>query len=360
MCVTPIILKNGNSIWCRKCWQCKATYVSDWVGRCIAESKTAVSANFITLTYGPDDEGEKIHPRAEALFYRDIQLYLKKLRKGRYPVRFFVAGEYGTTKGRSHWHMLAFWQSSRVPPHELDKRFNEKHWEHGFSQWEKLVPATVAYAMKYIQKSEMDHASQAMFKFSRAPELGAVYFRQLADRHVEDQLPLRDGLYSFPDVLNAKTGKPKSFMMRGKSLDNFIEYYEAAWRYRWGDRPRPYSELIDDMHDKQKPFVSELFKPAPERDDLPSFLPASFPPLEWDKSNPKSILKHLVFSERVNAWCYDYVSDHETGEISRLYWSFDSEGNRAWQSVINERPKAQGPRDQWSQSYEEFKARFGG
>ena len=84
----------------------------DWQGRCIAEAATAKAAFAVTLTYGRDAMGEKLHERAVVMTYSDVQRYLKLLRRHRYTVRYFCAGEFGSEKGRVHWHIiLFFWRA---------------------------------------------------------------------------------------------------------------------------------------------------------------------------------------------------------------------------------------------------------
>lgn len=53
------------------------------------------------------------------LYYRDIQLFLKRIRKyiNKYyneKIRFYVIGEYGTKSLRPHWHCLLFFNSSEL------------------------------------------------------------------------------------------------------------------------------------------------------------------------------------------------------------------------------------------------------
>ena len=128
MCISPNTLSDGTQVACRNCWQCRADRINDWVGRCIAESKTAVASHAITLTYGRvhlstenDAYGDAEHPRAAVLTYSDVQKYFKLLRRHGYPLRYFAVGEYGSLKGRAHWHIIAFWQD-KAPPHELNTR----------------------------------------------------------------------------------------------------------------------------------------------------------------------------------------------------------------------------------------------
>lgn len=53
------------------------------------------------------------------LYYRDIQLFLKRIRKyiNKYygeKIRFYIIGEYGTKSLRPHWHCLFFFNSSKL------------------------------------------------------------------------------------------------------------------------------------------------------------------------------------------------------------------------------------------------------
>jgi len=98
---------------CGRCIGCKLSRARMWAIR-IKHEASMFSANwFLTLTY--DDEHL---PKSLSLEYKDIQLFLKRLRlkykgyepgpSGTAPVRFFVAGEYGEQYQRPHWHMMLF------------------------------------------------------------------------------------------------------------------------------------------------------------------------------------------------------------------------------------------------------------
>lgn len=177
MCVSPGILPNGQLIGCRKCWQCKERRIDDWVGRCIAESKTAKACHFVTLTYGEatedgKDEGTRVgakdHERTAVLTYSDVQKFMKKVRFDGFKVKYFAVGEYGSLKGRAHWHLLMFWQE-RVPSLPLMRRIHSKWWADedgkplGFVRWEKLTNKSVRYAMKYLTKDMEETARQGYF-----------------------------------------------------------------------------------------------------------------------------------------------------------------------------------------------------
>lgn len=227
MCVRPIVLLTGQEVACHKCWQCVENRVNDWVGRCIAEKVTSAAAHSITLTYGRDGDGCSDHLRAAVLTYSDVQKYIKLLRKHGYPCRYFAVGEYGTTKGRSHWHLVLFW-SDAVPEHCLRERFDERHWPHGVSFWDAVDGPSIRYVCKYIQKDVGGPEVQGHLAMSKKPPLGAAYFAERAAMFVDQGLSPQDGFYSFPEVDKLRDGRPVRYMLRGVSLDLFCQAFIDA------------------------------------------------------------------------------------------------------------------------------------
>lgn len=270
MCISLGILPDGTKVPCRKCWQCRLNRVNDWVGRSIAESKSARASHAITLTYGRDEHGNEDHPRARVLTYSDVQKYFKLLRKHGYPCRYFAVGEYGSTKGRAHWHLIVFWHD-KVPPHEMNERFQHKetrngkeiiYWPHGHSVWELPGDGCVRYFMKYIQKDADDEQSQAHFMMSKKPPLGSDYFRMEAEKYVDAGLAPQDLFYSFSDVLDRK-GRKVKFYLRGKTADIFLQHFVESWARKRPGRHLPNSDLVEEWLDKQvRPLLE---KQADER-----------------------------------------------------------------------------------------------
>lgn len=285
MCSQPVLVK-GVYVACRECKQCRRRKRFDYVGRCIAESKTAVASHRLTLTFGEDDKArltEETHERF--LRYRDIELYLKRLR---YHVkrealarlvdltederkvkrieidklsafRFFAAGEYGDAKGRAHWHVLLFWQmppiSGIIPKWRYDHKVSvgaEKVslWPHGFSYWEDLqtdLAGGVGYVVSYAQKKIGKDNPEKAFGYSSKPPLGDLYFRNMAKRHVDQGISPRDLTYSFPEV--KWRGKPQWFKLFGASAYNYCEAFIEGWRERYGNEDWPASTLIEEFLD---------------------------------------------------------------------------------------------------------------
>lgn len=103
-CISPIyVRKVGTHVPCGKCGYCIKKAIDAWCLRLYHEMEVSSSAYFITLTYND----EHLPPRQE-LSKRDLQLFIKRLRKVNPGIRYFAVGEYGTEKGRPHYHAVIF------------------------------------------------------------------------------------------------------------------------------------------------------------------------------------------------------------------------------------------------------------
>ncbi|UPW41027.1 replication initiator protein [Sigmofec virus UA08Rod_5712] len=121
---TPIVDYPGSKVYrefvqipCNQCTACRIEYSRQWANRCMLELEYHDSAYFVTLTYNEgrvpvsyysDENGEAFS--SLTLCKRDLQLFMKRLRKA-FPddkIRFFAAGEYGTTTFRPHYHLIIF------------------------------------------------------------------------------------------------------------------------------------------------------------------------------------------------------------------------------------------------------------
>lgn len=256
MCIAPNKLSNGVLVSCHECWQCREAAINDWVGRNIAESKTSVACHAATLTYGRNAASDVLHERSVVLTYSDVQKYLKLLRRHGYPVRYFITGEYGSLKGRAHWHCMFYWQD-KVPAHQIDRSFHHEYWPHGHMKWTAPNHPAIRYNCKYVYKDIKagDQVRQGHLAMSKKPPLGAEYFARLARRYVEAGIApqaLSDHLtafgYSFGEVLD-RGGAPIKFALRGKSLERFINEFLTGWLARWPGQQLPNSRLLDEALD---------------------------------------------------------------------------------------------------------------
>lgn len=207
----------------------------------MAESRTSVGSHSVTLTYGRDKDGIDRHERATVLTYSDVQIWLKRLRNDGYPCRYIIAGEYGTLKGRSHWHGIIFWKQ-KIPPVKMYRRYWDAYWEHGHQVWKRPEPSHVAYACKYIRKDVKDPNAQAKFEFSKVPPIGAHYFINKAREEVRQGIAPRDRFYTFPEAKMKKTRRLVQFYLRGSTFDFYMAAFCDAFekRHPFADWPNEF------------------------------------------------------------------------------------------------------------------------
>lgn len=133
------------SVPCGKCMACLSNKRSDWSFRLEQEFKYSKGALFVTLTY------DEKHLRSNrSLCKRDVQLYLKRLRKkdGTNRIRYYCVGEYGSKGGRPHYHVLLFNIGDRS--HVRSSWCDTKGSPIGMVHVGTVTAASIAYCTKYI------------------------------------------------------------------------------------------------------------------------------------------------------------------------------------------------------------------
>lgn len=111
------------------------------------ESLCHSESSFATLTYSP----EKV-PKGGTLCLRDVQLFMKRLRKACSPltVRYFVVGEYGPETERPHYHASLFGIGREFAP------VVERAWGLGFTSLYEFNEKTAQYVAGYVLKKMTD------------------------------------------------------------------------------------------------------------------------------------------------------------------------------------------------------------
>lgn len=170
---------------CGKCAFCLTNKRSGWMFRIGEEMRTQMHKGyFLTLTYN-EKFIKRVGPEGRpSLRFRDIQLFLKRVRKAKYYAKYICVGEYGTRTERPHYHMLLW---TDAPEYFLEanwcvvrKRGNgvfEKQ-QLGHIQFGKLEMASAMYTLKYIIQpkhvwSEDDPREKTRAQFSKG--LGLAY-----------------------------------------------------------------------------------------------------------------------------------------------------------------------------------------
>lgn len=155
---------------CRHCIGCRLDHSREWANRVIMEQTYHSESWFVTLTY--DDEhlprafpadpatGEVISVHA-SLRKSDLQKFFKRLRASGQQLRYYAAGEYGSTTYRPHYHCIIFGlhlddlvllrtNFSNQPYYTSN--FISKLWPFGIHVVGRLTFESAAYVARYTMK----------------------------------------------------------------------------------------------------------------------------------------------------------------------------------------------------------------
>jgi hypothetical protein len=223
---------------CGKCPACLSRRTSVWTFRLKQHAKNAISSHFVTLTY--DTRYVPISSRGFlTLDKRDVQLYFKKLRKAHgknhEPIKYYLAGEYGSKTYRPHYHIILF---------NADIELIHKAWDKGEVHIGELTEASAAYTAKYINKGKiipMHQNDDRLPEFSlMSKKLGLNYLSEKIIRYhradiERNYLTLEDGKkISLPRYYRQKIWTEKQLKEQAEKLaqkfseienQKQIEYY---------------------------------------------------------------------------------------------------------------------------------------
>lgn len=208
MCYQPITIKNPKYgmpgemqylvVNCRKCLECRQKRANEWALRCMAEMHEHEKSCFITLTY----EDNPIW-----LQKRDLQLFLKRLRKHAEPsrIKFFSCGEYGTLHHRPHYHLIIFgydfddkylWSKSARGHTIYRSNTLEQLWKFGNSTVQDVTIDSCAYSALYSspQVHEMPVYLRNVPEFNlMSKNLGSKYLLDNMETYLQTDEIWQDG-----------------------------------------------------------------------------------------------------------------------------------------------------------------------
>lgn len=262
MCVAPNRLPDGTQVACRGCWQCRENRLNDLVGRCLAEQHISDQTLAFTLTYCGDT------PNAAYLCYQDVQHFLKRLRNAGYAPRYICAGEYGSKKGRAHWHLVLFLSGKVLDIVDADERKSD--WQVVLPRFDNDDAARIQFApwsapsdgrgfvyvqhpdfggfrylMKYALKDQASGGSARCLSMSKKPPLGFRFFMEMADDLVDRRLPVQAPSYQFMRVSDGELHR--EFWLQGRMRELFLDRFRTMWRLRFGE-VEPHSDWYDEHY----------------------------------------------------------------------------------------------------------------
>lgn len=158
---------NAHLVPCGKCAFCLTNKRSQWMFRLAHEMRLQEHPGyFLTLTYD-EKHVKRVHDCGLSLRFRDVQLFLKRLRKEKYYAKYVCVGEYGFETQRPHYHML-LWTSA--PPGRI-----EALWRQGQIHFGQLTMASAMYTLKYIiqpKQKQVGRLEPTRAQFSKGLGLG--------------------------------------------------------------------------------------------------------------------------------------------------------------------------------------------
>lgn len=205
---------------CGQCTGCRLEKSREWATRIMHEASLYTHNSFITLTY---DDAHL--PKNASLFYRDWQLFMKRLRKyaarqmnltsvplskhgtlseipshlipglerpvEKIPqgkIRFYMSGEYGERTQRPHYHAALFnyrfhdeeiWKKSPAGEQMYTSQTLNKLWGNGTNNTTgKLTFQSAAYIARYIMKKVTGDKAQSHYAARLDPETGEIEMRR--------------------------------------------------------------------------------------------------------------------------------------------------------------------------------------
>lgn len=197
---------------CGRCIGCRLQYSREWADRCMLEATYHKDSWFLTLTYDDDHlprpfEGSDRNP----LVKRDLQLFVKRLRRTTgQKIRYFACGEYSPS-GRPHYHIILFglhlddlkiqkydrkngfvYYTSDVIyncwyPESDSSKSKEERSSNGFHLLTSVSWDTCAYTARYVMKKQKGEGSSVYEKYNYTPEFTIMSRKPgIAAKYFED------------------------------------------------------------------------------------------------------------------------------------------------------------------------------
>ena len=212
-CLSPIRIKNPKPTFysprafidvpCGKCVPCLKKKRRELSFRIYNELKDASSAYFVTLTYDTPNLQFNRHTGLPVLVKRDVQLFLKRLRKDlsskgleHKNLRYFCVSEYGDEFMRPHYHMILF----NLPIQDYPvitpqrtyypgiKQYLDSIWQLGFTDVGGVTLSSCNYCAKYVCKGLFNLDEKpwvSEYWVLRSQGIGLNYVNKYGDRFLK-------------------------------------------------------------------------------------------------------------------------------------------------------------------------------
>lgn len=190
---------------CGQCMPCRIDKKREWTSRLMLESRSHSVSSFITLTYNDEHLRRELTPR-------DVQNWLKRLRKEFGSVRYYLVGEYGESTWRPHYHVALYGFPNCVRGRTDRRRLSttgsccpscdlvHRTWGYGMIDVASLTHESAGYICGYTTKKmtkpddpRLRGLHPEFARMSLRPGIGALALGKVADDvltspHLMDQL----------------------------------------------------------------------------------------------------------------------------------------------------------------------------
>lgn len=208
----------GQQVPCGRCTGCRLEYSRQWAIRCVCESKMHEDNVFLTLTY--NDESLVYGKDRATLYPRDLQLFMKRLRKAKGEgIKYYACGEYGEANLRPHYHACIFGTDFKdkklYSVRNQVKNYTSEEanalWQGGNVILGDVNFETAAYTARYVMNRDSSPAYMRneiaakngiypeFVRMSRRPGIGANWYEKYqGDVYPHDYLVIRNGIKCKP------------------------------------------------------------------------------------------------------------------------------------------------------------------
>lgn len=162
---------------CKRCIGCMKDYASEWGVRCVDEARFHQVSVVVTLTYADEH-----FPDDGSVSKAALQGFFQRVRDCSGPFRYIACGEYGSAKGRPHYHAVLFgmnfanpkyWRKSPAGVHYYRSDELERLWPFGHCEFSFFSAKAGFYVAGYLTKAVS--AAEAESFYTRAdPVTGEV------------------------------------------------------------------------------------------------------------------------------------------------------------------------------------------
>lgn len=186
---------------CNQCIGCRIERARQWTTRIIHETASHGAAQFVTLTYRPENlpaNGSLVKAHPSAFFKRLRSRLATKL-------RYYCCGEYGESLLRPHYHAI-IWHTNAIPNATV-----EAAWGHGYTSTATFSQERAAYVARYSIKKlngprarshyqrvdprtgEVIQLTPEFALMSRRPGIGSSWFDQFESDLYPDDFVIHAG-----------------------------------------------------------------------------------------------------------------------------------------------------------------------